>query len=211
MIPFNKVTEFNNLNHDELMAHAQSCNKCPLACERTQVVFHSGNPSSDLMLIGEGPGQQEDAEGVPFVGRSGQLLTKILESVGIDRNEIYIANTVKCRPPNNRTPEPKEMAACQDYLIRQIQLVQPKVIGLLGSAAVKAVLGPTNTISTIRGSWITVEADYMPDDLYIMPMFHPSYLLRHSSKEKGAPKWLTWQDMKEIKAALSFYDIMSKP
>ena len=211
MIPFNTITDFHAFSHDELLHHAQACQKCPLSCERTQVVFHSGPPSSDFMLIGEGPGQQEDKEGVPFVGRSGQLLTKILESVGIDRNTIYIANTVKCRPPNNRTPEPQEMAACQDYLIRQIQLVQPKVIGLLGSAAVKAVLGSTHSISTIRGKWVTASVDYMADDLYIMPMFHPSYLLRHSSKEKGAPKWLTWQDMKEIKAALSFYDTMSKP
>ena len=210
MIDFNKETEFKDFNHDDLKAHAEKCKQCELSTERTNVVFNSGNPNANLMLIGEGPGQQEDEEGIPFIGRAGQLLTKILESVDIHRDDIYIANTVKCRPPNNRTPHPKEMSACQNYLIRQIQLVQPKIICLLGAAALKAILGPSESISKIRGQWVTTQVNYMDDDLYIMPMFHPSYLLRHASKEKGAPKWLTWNDMKEVKAALSFYDIMSK-
>ncbi len=209
MIDFNKKTTFDDLTHEMLLQHATDCQECQLSNDRNNVVFNSGNPNAELMLIGEGPGQQEDEQGVPFVGRSGQLLTKVLESVDIDRHDIYIANTVKCRPPNNRTPNPDEVAACIDYLIRQIQLVKPKIICLLGAAAVKAILGPTNTITKIRGQWITVSVEYMADDLYIMPMFHPAYLLRHSSKEKGAPKWLTWNDMKEVKAALSFYDIMS--
>ena len=209
MIDFNKITKFNDYSHDKLKAHADDCHECPLSENRTQVVFNSGNPNANLMLIGEGPGQQEDEEGVPFVGRSGQLLTKILESVEIFRDDIYIANTVKCRPPNNRMPTSSEMEVCQDYLIRQIQLVQPKVIGLLGSAAVKAICGQTQPITKIRGSWINASVDYMSDDLYIMPLFHPAFLLRNPSKEKGAPKWQTWSDMKEIKAALSFYDIMS--
>lgn len=210
MIDFNKETPFKDLTHDQLKNQADTCVACSLADERTNVVFNSGNLNAELMLIGEGPGQQEDEEGVPFIGRAGQLLTKILESVDIHRDDIYIANTVKCRPPNNRTPHPQEMDACQNYLIRQIQLVQPKIICLLGAAALKAILGPTESISKIRGQWVTTQVNYMDDDLYIMPMFHPSYLLRHASKEKGAPKWLTWNDMKEVKAALSFYDIMSK-
>ncbi len=209
MIDFNKETDFKNFDHDGLLAHANECKNCELHEGRTNVVFHSGHPKANLMLIGEGPGQQEDEEGVPFVGRSGQLLTKILESVQIHRDDIYIANTVKCRPPNNRTPKPDEMAACSDYLIRQIQLVEPKIICLVGSAAIKAILGKTESISKIRGQWITASVNYMSDELYIMPIFHPAYLLRNSSKEKGAPKWLTWNDMKEVKAALSFYDIMS--
>jgi len=211
MIDFNKQTKFNDHTHDMLKRHAADCTNCPLYEERQQIVFHSGNFNANLMLIGEGPGEKEDEEGIPFVGRSGQLLTKILSSVDIHRDDVYIANTVKCRPPQNRTPTPKEMAACEDYLIRQIQLVQPKIIGLLGAAAVKAILGPTESISKIRGTWITTPVDYMTDDLYIMPLFHPSYLLRNASKEKGAPKWLTWNDMKEVKAALSFYDIMTTP
>ena len=209
MIDFNKKTTFSDLDHDALFKLAQTCNACQLCDERTNVVFHSGNPNADLMIIGEGPGQQEDEQAVPFVGRAGQLLTKILESVEIKRDDIYIANTVKCRPPKNRTPFQEEMDACRDYLVRQIQLVQPKIICLLGSAAIKSVLGPTDTISKIRGQWITKPVDYMNDDLYIMPMFHPSYLLRNPSKEKGAPKWLTWTDMKEVKAALNFYAIMN--
>jgi uracil-DNA glycosylase family 4 len=209
MIDFNKNTPFDDFTHDMLLAHAQKCQQCPLSEGRTNVVFNSGNPNSNLMIIGEGPGQQEDEEGVPFVGRAGQLLTKILESVDIHRDDIYVANTVKCRPPQNRTPHQSEMDACRDYLVRQIQLVQPKIICLLGSAAVKSVLGPTDTISKIRGKWITLPVSYMEDELYIMPMFHPSYLLRNASKKHGSPKWLTWVDMKEVKAALSFYDIMN--
>ncbi|MGC6366984.1 MAG: uracil-DNA glycosylase [Candidatus Marinamargulisbacteria bacterium] len=209
MIDFNKQTPYAELTHDALFEQAQNCRACQLCEDRTNVVFHSGNPNANLMIIGEGPGQQEDEQGVPFVGRAGQLLTKILESVEINRNDIYIANTVKCRPPKNRTPFQEEMDACRDYLVRQIQLVQPKIICLLGSAAIKSVLGPTDTISKIRGQWITKPVDYMSDELYIMPMFHPSYLLRNPSKEKGAPKWLTWTDMKEVKAALNFYDIMN--
>ena len=209
MINFNKQTKFDDFTHDALKEHANACQGCALSSDRQNVVFNSGNPNAELMLIGEGPGQQEDEEGVPFVGRAGQLLTKILHSVDIHRDDIYIANTVKCRPPNNRTPLPDEMLACSDYLVRQIQLVQPKIICLLGAAAVKAVLGPTESITKIRGQWITIPVPYMEDELYIMPMFHPSYLLRNASKEKGAPKWLTWNDMKEVKAALSFYDIMN--
>ena len=209
MINFNKKTLYDDYTHDELQAHANKCEQCQLSKERTNVVFNSGNPNSDLMFIGEGPGQQEDEEGVPFVGRSGQLLTKILESVEIHRDDIYIANTVKCRPPKNRTPHADEMAACEDYLIRQIQLVQPKIICLLGSAAIKAILGPTDPISKIRGKWVTTSVNYMDDDLYIMPMFHPSYLLRNPSKKQGGPKWLTWTDMKEVKAALNFHAIMN--
>ena len=209
MIDFNKVTTYDDLTHDDLQSHANSCFDCDLHEDRQNVVFYSGNTNANLMLIGEGPGQQEDEEGVPFIGRAGKLLTKILESVEINRNDIYIANTVKCRPPKNRTPLPTEMDACRDYLIRQIQIVQPKIICLLGAAAMKSILGPTESITKIRGQWITANVEYMSDELYIMPIFHPSYLLRNASKDKGAPKWLTWQDMKEVKAALSFYDIMA--
>ncbi|MGA0241652.1 MAG: uracil-DNA glycosylase [Candidatus Marinamargulisbacteria bacterium] len=208
MIDFNLTTPFETLDHVKLHNTAAQCEQCGLCKERTNVVFSAGNTAAKLMIIGEGPGQQEDEQGVPFVGRAGQLLTKILDSVGIQRDDIYITNTVKCRPPKNRTPSPDEMTACQGYLIRQIQLIKPKIIGLLGTAAATAVLGDIQPISKIRGQWITVPVDYMSDDLYIMPMFHPSYLLRSPSKEKGAPKWLTWTDMKEVKAALSFYDIM---
>ena len=185
MIDFNKQTPYAELTHDALFEQAQNCRACQLCDDRTNVVFHSGNPNANLMIIGEGPGQQEDEQGVPFVGRAGQLLTKILESVEINRNDIYIANTVKCRPPKNRTPFQEEMDACRDYLVRQIQLVQPKIICLLGSAAIKSVLGPTDTISKIRGQWITKPVDYMSDELYIMPMFHPLTYYETPQKKKG--------------------------
>lgn len=209
MIDFQKQTIFNTCQHDHLSSHAQHCQSCTLHSNRTKVVFHSGPTNANLMIIGEGPGKEEDEQGLPFIGRSGQLLTQILESAGIDRQQIYIANTVKCRPPKNRTPKPDEIKACQDYLIRQIQLVQPKIICLLGAAALNAVLGKTKTITKIRGQWILKPVNYMADKLRIMPLFHPSYLLRFASKKIGTPKWLTKQDLKEVKAALNFYDIMT--
>ena len=210
MIELATKTIHDTLDHACLKQTADGCKNCDLHQTRHRVVFNSGPDNAHLMIIGEGPGQQEDETGQPFVGKAGQLLTKILESVQINRDEIYITNTVKCRPPENRTPTPQEMTACQDFLIRQIQLVQPKIMVLLGSAAVKSVLKDPTPISKLRGTWITQSVDYMTDDLYIMPMFHPSYLLRYASKEKGSPKWLTWQDMKEVKTALTFYATMSK-
>ncbi len=152
------------------------------------------------MLIGEGPGADEDEQGLPFVGRSGQLLTKILETVDIKRpTDVYIANVVKCRPPNNRAPEPDEATACRHWLEEQIELVRPKIIVLVGATAMRSLLGDTKGISQMRGTWTT----YRGIDTTII--FHPSYLLRYASSEKGTPKWLTWQDMKAIKNALDVY------
>lgn len=208
MIPFNDVTQYNDLDYPTLVNTCKSCTKCGLHAGRTNVVVGHGPVPCNLMIIGEGPGEQEDIQGLPFVGKSGQLLTKILESVGINREtEAYIANTVKCRPPQNRTPLVSEMEACKPYLIRQIQLVQPKVIILLGSPALKTILEDMTAISQVRGKWYQASVDYMDSPLYIMPMFHPSYLLRNQSKEKGSPKWLTWQDAQEVKQALEFYCI----
>jgi len=154
------------------------------------------------MLIGEAPGADEDAQGLPFVGRAGQLLTKILESVNIKRpDDIYIANTVKCRPPNNRAPLPKEQAACRPYLEAQIKLVKPKIILLAGAPAVKAILKSDTAMSKIRGQWTKLPGT----DIAVMPLFHPAYLLRNPQKTKGSPKWHTWQDMQEIKNALDFH------
>tara|TARA_B100000579_G_C22396104_1_gene649591 strand:- start:35 stop:553 length:519 start_codon:yes stop_codon:yes gene_type:complete len=159
------------------------------------------------MIIGEGPGEQEDLQSLPFVGRSGKLLTKILEYVSINRDtDVFIANTVKCRPPNNRTPLKAEIDSCKPYLIRQIKLVKPKILLLLGSPSLKTILEETLTITKTRGKWYKTIVDYMSDPLYIMPLFHPSYLLRNSSQEEGKPKWLTWQDMKEVKSVLRFYE-----
>lgn len=208
ILDINKKTAYDSLTLSELQGMVQTCQACPLHAGRKQAVFGSGNKQAVGMFIGEGPGAQEDEDGVPFVGRAGQLLTKILASVGIQREDVYIANTVKCRPPNNRTPNSDELLACQDFLIRQIQLIQPKILVLLGSAALRSVIGNEITITKARGQWLSKSVNYMDDDLYIMPMFHPSYLLRYASKEKGSPKWLTWQDMKDVQLAMTFYDTM---
>jgi DNA polymerase len=207
MIDFNQKTAFNDMPYDQLAQVCKACTLCPLHETRTNVVVGSGPVPCNIMIIGEGPGEQEDLQGLPFVGKSGQLLTKILESVGIDRNsQVFIGNTVKCRPPKNRTPFPSEIEACKPYLIRQIQLVKPRILLLLGTPALKTILEENLPITQVRGQWYKAEVDYMEDPLYIMPLFHPSYLLRNQSKEKGSPKWLTWQDIQEVKTALSFYE-----
>ena len=147
------------------------------------------------MLIGEGPGQDEDRTGVQFVGRAGQLLTQILASVGIDRQkDIYICNTVKCRPPQNRKPEPEEMDACFSYLEGQIYWVRPKMILLAGATAVQDILKTREGITRIRGQWFDTSFG-----IKAMPIFHPSYLLRNPSKAKGSPKWQMWQDIREVR------------
>lgn len=212
MLDFNLETDYADMSYDELFSFCQSCRKCGLAETRTQVVVGHGPVPCNVMVIGEAPGEQEDLQGKPFVGKAGQLLSKIFDSVGIDReSQVYIANTVKCRPPKNRTPQLSEIDACKPYLIRQIQLVQPKLLLLLGSPSLKTVLEEPLSITRVRGSWYKSYVDYMDEPLYIMPMFHPSYLLRNQSKEKGSPKWLTWQDMREVKSALDFYKDVPPP
>jgi DNA polymerase len=206
MINFNEKTEFDHLDYPTLFTVCQSCQRCGLAATRTNVVVGSGPVPCDLMIIGEGPGEQEDLKGLPFIGKAGQLLTKILEAANIDREtSVYIANTVKCRPPQNRTPLPTEIEACKPYLLRQIQLVKPKILLLLGSPALRTILEESLPITKVRGEWVTADVDYMEQPLYIMTLFHPSYLLRQQSREKGSPKWLTWKDMLEVASALSFY------
>jgi DNA polymerase len=182
---------------DQLASHCKNCQRCGLAQGRTHAVVSRGNPKADLLIIGEGPGQQEDEQGLPFVGRSGQLLDKILESVRLDtEKDVYICNIVKCRPPGNRVPTADEMAACQGYLLEQIRMVDPKVILLTGATAVKGITGEKKGITKIRGQWIAWEGRFC------MPIFHPAYLLRNPSREKGSPKWLMWQDIQSVKAKI---------
>ena len=177
---------------------AQQCSRCGLCNSRTHVVFARGNPSAKLMIIGEGPGQREDETGVPFVGRAGQLLDKILRAVNLNCDtDVYIANVVKCRPPQNRVPAKEEADACRPYLDAQISFVKPRLILLAGSTAVQAVLQVKDPISRIRGKW----CDWK-NGAKVMPIFHPSYLLRNDSREVGSPKWLTWQDIKEVRKTL---------
>lgn len=199
---FSKELDLSSLSYEELKSLAEKCTKCALAKGRTNVVFGNGPVPCDLMLIGEAPGADEDEQGLPFVGRSGQLLTQILASVGIKRpDNIYIANTVKCRPPDNRAPLPKEQEACASFLQAQIRLVKPKIILLAGAPAVKAILKTDEPITGLRGKWLILPGS----EISVMPLFHPAYLLRNPSKEKGKPKWLTWQDVQEVKNALDFH------
>jgi DNA polymerase len=196
---FEKPQDLTNLTYEEVKAIAGKCTKCPLSEGRTNVVFGHGRVPCNLMLIGEGPGEQEDLQGLPFVGRAGQLLTKILESVEISREkDIYITNIVKCRPPGNRAPLSNETEACFPYLEAQIQIIKPKIILLAGAPSTKVVLGKTEPMSKMRGQWFKLPGT----DISVMPIFHPSYLLRNPSKNKGTPKWLTWQDMQEVRNAL---------
>ena len=185
--------QFPNL--DALREVACNCQKCPLAATRTNVVVERGDRNAKILIIGEAPGEQEDLSGLPFVGKSGQLLDKILESVGFDTNkDVYICNTVKCRPPNNRVPTELEMNTCKPYLLEQIRLIDPKIILLTGATSLKSIMGEKRGITKIRGQWLEWEGRL------VMPIFHPSYLLRNQSREEGSPKWLTWQDVKAIKA-----------
>jgi uracil-DNA glycosylase family 4 len=206
MLDLNKKTEYDNINYDALVPICNACTKCALSEGRTNVVVGHGPVPSDLMVIGEGVGEEEDKSGKPFVGISGELLGKIFKSVGINREtDAYITNTVKCRPPEDRAPLPTEIDACKPYLLRQIQLVKPKVLILLGTPALNAILEEKMTITKVRGQWYTTKVAYMEEDLYIMPLFHPSYLRRHQNREEGSPKWVTWKDMQEVVSALSYY------
>lgn len=185
----NTTEEWEKLKQDCL-----NCTKCELYKTRKNIVFAGGNINAPIILIGEGPGEMEDNTGMPFVGRSGQLLDKIFDSVGLTREkDILIINVVKCRPPNNRTPLESEIKACSSYLMKQIELSKAKIILLTGATALKTILNINSGISKIRGKWFDWE------DKFVMPIFHPAYLLRNPSKEVNAPKWLTWQDFKNIK------------
>ena len=157
----------------DLAAEASGCTRCPLAATRTQVVFGGGDPDADLMVVGEAPGHQEDLQGVPFVGRSGQLLDRLLaEEMGVDRSQVYIANVVKCRPPDNRNPLADEIAACRPYLDAQVDLVAPKVVITLGNFATKLLLVTDQGITKVRGS------SYPMGDTVLVPTFHPAAALR---------------------------------
>ena len=174
------------------------CNSCGLSKTRKNVVVGKGNETAHIVIIGEGPGEQEDITGLPFVGRAGKMLDTVLSSVDIDPlKDCYITNIVKCRPPNNRKPSSSESEACMPWLTGQINLLRPKIIILAGSTAVQSFLGIKEPISKIRGQWIE------KDNIKYMPIFHPSYLLRSPSKDKGKPKWLTWQDLQKVKKELN--------
>lgn len=179
----------------------QSCKSCALGATRTNLVFSDGNAeTAKIVLIGEAPGETEDLEGRPFVGRAGQLLNEFLAEAGISREEdLYIINTVKCRPPENRVPTDLEKACCSKFLKAQIDIIKPQAIVLCGATALKSFveLDKKTTISKVRGQWMTVTVDGV--DYRAMTIFHPSYLLRNHSMEEGSPRRLMQQDLAEIK------------
>jgi DNA polymerase len=163
------------------------CQRCGLAGGRKTLVFGVGDPSAELMFVGEGPGADEDEQGEPFVGRAGQLLTKMIEAMGFRRSDVYIANVVKCRPPGNRDPEPDEIEACEPFLRRQIAAIRPRVVVALGRFAVQTLLRDPTPISRQRGRWREYEG------VKLMPTFHPAYLLRNPGEKKAA-----WEDLKLV-------------
>ena len=168
------------------------CTRCKLHTGRTTLVYGAGNPDADLMFVGEAPGQAEDREGVPFVGRAGQLLTKIIESIGLKRDDVYIANVIKCRPPDNRNPEPDEVRTCEPFLFAQIDVIQPRVVVALGSFAVRTLLREDRTpISKARGRV------YNYRGAKLIPTFHPAFLLRSPNRKRDV-----WEDMKKVREIL---------
>ncbi|UQN05781.1 uracil-DNA glycosylase [Deinococcus sp. QL22] len=186
-----------------LELRAKGCTACKLRPGCTQVVVADGNPQARLVIIGEGPGGDEDRLGRPFVGRAGQLMDKILAAVNLTRADTYITNIVKCRPPGNRAPEPDETQICTElWLEPQLALLRPQIILSLGNTPTQYLLGTRQGITRIRGSWHPFRRDTWTHDALLMPMFHPAYLLRNESRAAGGPKSLTWRDIREVAAVL---------
>jgi len=169
------------------------CTRCKLhTLGRKQIVYGVGNPNADLMFVGEAPGADEDVQGEPFVGRAGQLLTKIIEAIGLTRADVYIANVIKCRPPGNRNPEPDEVEQCEPFLFRQIDTIKPKVIVALGKFAAQCLLRTTDPITRLRGR------EFKYRDAILIPTYHPAYLLRTPSAKRDV-----WDDMKKVRSILA--------
>ena len=176
---------------ESIRAEIGDCQRCKLAPQRTNIVFGSGNPSAELVFVGEAPGYDEDQQGLPFVGRAGQLLTKIIESIDIKREDVYICNVLKCRPPDNRNPEPDEVASCNPFLKKQLATIRPKVVCCLGTFAAQTVLQMAAPIGKLRGKFFDM------DGMRVIATFHPAYLLRSPDKKREV-----WEDMKQIRAEL---------
>jgi len=179
---------WNDVSLEEIRNDLGQCTRCRLHEQRTNIVFGEGNPAAELVFVGEGPGADEDRSGRPFVGKAGKLLDKIIEAMGMKRTDVYIANVVKCRPPENRTPERDEAATCGPFLFRQLGFIRPKVIVALGAPALQCLTGSREGITRIRGNWQEWHG------IKVMPTYHPAYLLRVPDKKKE-----TWEDMKRVR------------
>lgn len=176
------------LSLEAVRAELGDCRRCKLHSRRTQIVFGTGNPKAGLVFVGEAPGRDEDLQGEPFVGAAGQLLTRIVQAIQLAREEVYIANILKCRPPENRNPEPDEIAACEPFLIRQLEAIRPRLICALGSFAAQALLKTEEKISSLRGRFHAYQG------IPLMPTYHPAYLLRNPERKRDV-----WEDMKKLK------------
>ncbi len=206
---------------ESLAAACGACRRCGLAATRQQVVVGRGNPNARLLLVGEAPGAEEEACGQPFVGRSGRLLEAMLAAAGLDsERDLYIANVIKCRPPGNRKPSRTEIETCRPWLERQIALVRPQLVLLVGATALEALLGVRGGITRLRGQWLHLETSQGPDQpppsprsplrwpeqgdggIALMPLLHPAYLLRNPSEAEGSPRWLTRADLVVVRQRL---------
>ena len=182
-----KPTRSQVLTLEEVRKELGDCKRCKLHRGRKTIVFWEGNEKATLMLVGEGPGYDEDVQGRPFVGKAGQLLTKILQSINLPREEVYIANIIKCRPPQNRNPEPDEIQSCHPFLIKQIGVIQPKIICALGTFSAQTLLQTDTKITALRGKLFDLEG------IKVIPTYHPAFLLRNPDKKREV-----WEDMKKI-------------
>jgi DNA polymerase len=188
---FEILDRVENDSLEKIRADLGDCTRCRLSKARHTIVYGVGNPHAELMFAGEGPGADEDAQGIPFVGRAGQLLTQMIEAMGLKREDVYIANVVKCRPPENRLPEKDEIATCSPFLIRQIDAIKPKVLVALGACAVQTLLAAPVAITKIRGQWYDFRG------IRMMPTFHPAYLLRNPPAKPDA-----WKDLQKVMSVL---------
>jgi len=184
---FEAIERVQNDSLERIRADIGDCKRCRLCERRTNIVFGDGNGKAELVFIGEGPGHDEDVQGLPFVGRAGKLLTQMIEAMGLQRRDVYICNVVKCRPPENRAPEKDEIAICSPFLLRQLDVIQPKVIVCLGAVALKALLGAERGITHLRGQWLEYRGTRL------MPTYHPAYLLRNPSAKSDV-----WKDLQKV-------------
>jgi len=174
---------------DDIMRAVQNCQKCPLCETRTNIVFGAGNENANLVFVGEAPGADEDKQGKPFIGKAGQKLTQIINAIRLSRDEVYIANVLKCRPPNNRNPLPNEIETCEPYLIAQLEIIKPKVICALGTFAAQTLLKTNQPISKLRGRFHTYQG------IRLMPTYHPAFLLRNPKSKR-----YVWEDVQKVRA-----------
>lgn len=189
--PTAQTGSFSTMTLEAIREELGDCQRCKLAGARTRIVFGSGSPKARLVFVGEAPGSEEDRQGLPFVGRAGQLLTKIVESIGLSRDDVYICNVLKCRPPKNRNPEPDEVETCSPFLKSQLAAIGPDIVCCLGTFAAQTVLGMRVPISKLRGQFHEI------DGVRYIATFHPAYLLRNPEKKREV-----WEDMKRIRAEL---------